>query len=461
MSSLEFKVIIVGGSIAGLTLAHCLHYAGISHIVLERRSAIALEEGASIGILPNGARVLDQLGIYEHVQGITEPLSTAHYAHAETICVCDTADSNVVVNRFGYPIAFLHRRKLLEILYTSYPDHSNIYTEKNVIEVRSDDGQVSILTQDGHVYQGDLVVGADGVNSRILSEMWKLADGPSLSKQESRGRSIEYICVFGISSPIPDLKPGEQVNAFYNGLTIVTIHGRNGEVFWFFIKKLPRRYIYPDTIRLQQEDAEGICQEAKSLPIWKGVTFGDIWEKKETSSLTVLDEFLYRTWSWGRIVCLGDSIHKGANTAIEDSAALANLLHDLIKEQGVEKPTQSQVSLLLQKFKSQRFRRVQHIYQTSRFIARLQARDGLLNTLLGRYYAPYAKDLPAEIASECISGAIALSFITLPKVPRNGWDSGSDRSGISVLLGTFASALAVIVLLSSRDTALWNYKEAK
>lgn len=47
-----FKVIIVGGSIAGLTLAHCLSKAGIDYIVLEKRKHIAPQEGASIGILP-------------------------------------------------------------------------------------------------------------------------------------------------------------------------------------------------------------------------------------------------------------------------------------------------------------------------------------------------------------------------------------------------------------------------
>nr|A0A2I6PIZ2.1 RecName: Full=FAD-dependent monooxygenase nodM; AltName: Full=Nodulisporic acid biosynthesis cluster protein M [Hypoxylon pulicicidum]AUM60051.1 FAD-dependent oxygenase [Hypoxylon pulicicidum] len=462
MSTPEFKVIIVGGSLAGLTLAHCLLRAGISHIVLERRSVIAPEEGASIGILPNGARVLDQLGIYEHIQDTTEPLSTAHIRYPDGFYF-SSRYPEIIKERFGYPIAFLPRRRLLEILYTSYPDHSNIYTNKNVIKVQSHDNQVSVLTEDGNTYRGDLVVGADGVNSRVLSEIWKLAGNPSLTKREGRGRTIEYACVFGISSPISDLKPGEQVNAFYDGLTIVTIHGRNGEIFWFFIKKLSRRYIYPDLIRLQQKDAEGICEEAKSLTVWKGVTFGDIWERRETASLTVLDEFLHHTWSWDRSVCVGDSIHKmtpnfgqGANTAIEDSAALANLLHSLIKEKRAEKPTDSDISLLLRQFKSQRLRRVQKIYKMSRFVTRLQARDGLLNTLLGRHYAPYAADLPAKIASGCIAGAEVLDYLPLPKVTGAGWNRGHRRSTMYILLGftgVFTSALAMVVLLHIRDIA--------
>lgn len=56
----RLKVIIVGGSVAGLTLAHCLHHSDIDFVLLEARKEIAPQVGASIVVLPNGARVLDQ-----------------------------------------------------------------------------------------------------------------------------------------------------------------------------------------------------------------------------------------------------------------------------------------------------------------------------------------------------------------------------------------------------------------
>lgn len=68
-----FKIIIVGGSVAGLTLAHCLHKAGIPCIVLEKRPEIAPREGASVAILPNGGRILDQLGLYGAVEELIKP----------------------------------------------------------------------------------------------------------------------------------------------------------------------------------------------------------------------------------------------------------------------------------------------------------------------------------------------------------------------------------------------------
>lgn len=67
MSSKENRVIIVGGSIAGLSLALMLEKNGIDFLVLEGYPSIAPQVGASIGVLPNGLRILDQLGCCDEV----------------------------------------------------------------------------------------------------------------------------------------------------------------------------------------------------------------------------------------------------------------------------------------------------------------------------------------------------------------------------------------------------------
>jgi 2-polyprenyl-6-methoxyphenol hydroxylase-like FAD-dependent oxidoreductase len=68
-----FKVVIVGGGIAGLTLANSLERAGIDYILHERRGEIAPQVGASIGLLPNGCRILDQLGVYDEIKSNMTP----------------------------------------------------------------------------------------------------------------------------------------------------------------------------------------------------------------------------------------------------------------------------------------------------------------------------------------------------------------------------------------------------
>ena len=44
--------------------------------------------------------------------------------------------------------------------------------------------------------------------------------------------------------------------------------------------------------------------------IWNSVRFKDIWDKREVFGATNLEENVFKTWHWGRVVCLGDSMHK-------------------------------------------------------------------------------------------------------------------------------------------------------
>lgn len=73
----NFRVIIAGGSISGLTLAHCLRRANIDFVILEANEIIAPQVGASVGILPNGARILDQLEVLDDIFSRVEPLRRA------------------------------------------------------------------------------------------------------------------------------------------------------------------------------------------------------------------------------------------------------------------------------------------------------------------------------------------------------------------------------------------------
>lgn len=63
-----FKVIIVGGSVSGLSLANMLEKFNIEYLLLEAYPDIAPQLGASMGLLPAGLRILDQLGCYDRIR---------------------------------------------------------------------------------------------------------------------------------------------------------------------------------------------------------------------------------------------------------------------------------------------------------------------------------------------------------------------------------------------------------
>jgi len=75
-----FKIIIVGGGIAGLVLANMLEKFDIDYVLLEAHSEIAPPVGASIGLMPDGLLILDQIGCYEAVRAkaVNHKIETSH-----------------------------------------------------------------------------------------------------------------------------------------------------------------------------------------------------------------------------------------------------------------------------------------------------------------------------------------------------------------------------------------------
>jgi FAD dependent monooxygenase len=60
-------------------------------------------------------------------------------------------------------------------LHASFEDTSHIHVNKKVVDIATTEGAAHVFTEDGNVYTGDLVVGADGVHSKVRSEMWRIA----------------------------------------------------------------------------------------------------------------------------------------------------------------------------------------------------------------------------------------------------------------------------------------------
>lgn len=118
------------------------------------------------------------------------------------------------------------------------------------------------------------------------------------------------MCVFGISSPIPGLETGEHINRYGDRFSVITFHGKDGRVFWFIIQKLDHIYVYPDVPRYSTEDAAHLCGKLACVSILRDICVGDLWENRLVASMTALEEGLFETWHFNRVVLLGDSVHK-------------------------------------------------------------------------------------------------------------------------------------------------------
>lgn len=122
--------------------------------------------------------------------------------------------------------------------------------------------------------------------------------------------TVQNACVFGVSSDVVGLAPGQQVCSFNDNRSFLTFTGKDGRVFWFLVKKLEQKYSYNNAPRFTSKDIEPICHPFMSDTIIENTRFSDLWARKQMCSITPLAENVFQTWSYRRIVCIGDSMHK-------------------------------------------------------------------------------------------------------------------------------------------------------
>lgn len=120
---------------------------------------------------------------------------------------------------------------------------------------------------------------------------------------------MEYACVYGISNGIPDVTPGVQRSLLDEDLTIHLFNGKESQVFWFLIYRLPptRR---PKGWQFGDAEATSICDKLASKQLDETLSFGDIWSRCSVYKLTPLEEGMFLRCHFGRLLCIGDAIRK-------------------------------------------------------------------------------------------------------------------------------------------------------
>ncbi|CZR65573.1 uncharacterized protein PAC_15473 [Phialocephala subalpina] len=425
----KFLVLIVGGGVGGLTLANALQHAGVDYRILEGRSEIDPQVGASIATFPNGARILDQLGCFDDLLRETHPMgvSTTHYANGDEIVGSPPDMMELVGKRFGYTPTFMERQLMLRILSNHIRDRSKILLNKYVKKVEHHADKVSVYCKDGTVYDGDIVVGADGVSSIVRQEMWRAADEfePGvISSEEKDALRSEYMCLFGLANPVDSLgSPGEIHMTFSKDLSTMLAVVKGGAIAFFVFAKMDKIYNARDKPKFTEKDAEVFAAQNANIPILpKGlVRFGDIWSKRKTGVLLALEEADFKSWTWGRFACLGDAVHKmtpnagnGGNSAIESAAALANSIKSLLGDSGTDKPSLPAIVNCLKEYHASRKIRTSQIIKSGNDLTRLHALKDFKNKVMAHYVVPHSGDFAANLMSDTMIGATLISYLPPP-----------------------------------------------
>lgn len=172
------QVLIAGGGIAGLAAGIGAARAGWE-VRLFERAAVFSEVGAGVQLGPNVVRRLQSWGLQGALQAVAAfpprlvvrcALSGAQLG---TLALGATA-----VQRYGAAYASIHRADLHSLLLQALQQQPDVHLnlEQTIEGYSASDEAVTVRTHCKKVIEGDALLGADGVRSRVRAQL--LGDGP-------------------------------------------------------------------------------------------------------------------------------------------------------------------------------------------------------------------------------------------------------------------------------------------
>ncbi len=178
----QARILIAGAGIGGLTAALALIRRGYDVQICEQATALR-EVGAGLQLSPNGLRALYQLGLGESLRALAsepEGKEIRLWSTGQTWKLFDLGKTAVA--EYGYPYFMIYRPDLHKVLVDAVravkPDAIMLGARCAGFE-QTGEG-VTLKLADGRVLRGDLLIGADGVHSRIRDQL-SGADKPAFS----------------------------------------------------------------------------------------------------------------------------------------------------------------------------------------------------------------------------------------------------------------------------------------
>ena len=316
-------ILIAGAGIGGLTAALALLKRGFRVSVIEQARELA-EIGAGVQISANGAHALFSLGLEPALEKVwCEPAGKEIrlWSTGETWKLFDLGA--VSRERYGAPYFMIHRadlhRILLDAVKAVAPDIIRLGTRATGFE--QDEHSVTVLCDNGERIQGDALIAADGVHSRIRNALFG----------EMPARFTGLLAWRGL---VPMEKLPERLRRLVGtnwvgpGGHVVHYPLRGGALLNFV------GTTHRDDWRVESWTERGTTEEAlNDFKGWNEDIHTIIRNIDVPYKWALLGREPLEQWTKGRVTLLGDAAHptlpmmaQGANMAIEDGVVLARSL---------------------------------------------------------------------------------------------------------------------------------------
>jgi 2-polyprenyl-6-methoxyphenol hydroxylase-like FAD-dependent oxidoreductase len=319
----------------------------------------------------------------------------------------------------------------LRILYDHLVHKDRVKLNKKVFQIKLVPGGVEALTKDGDSFKGSIVVGADGIYSTVRAEMFRLASEiqpDHLDPKELDKVPCYYKCSFGIAKDVPGWNYEHLYMVQSDGASQMLISGPNGRLYWFFFSRLPETKYGNSIPKYTQEDEAQFVKENAHRHITETITFGQVYERRISSTLTPLHEDVKKKWYFRRIFILGDAAHKpnpiggqGGNNAIESAASLVNVLLEKRDSRGgnLDNISDKEIEEVFSRILDIRHERAKNFVKTAHETQSLMAREKpLLTKILMRLDKIKGLDAGIDRLGAICRPAVRIDKLPIPKRPR-------------------------------------------
>jgi salicylate hydroxylase len=321
--SRPLKVLVAGGGIGGLSAAIALLQRGFDVEVYEQAGELR-EIGAGIQISPNGNRALHALGAFEELRA----LSTA--ATGKEIRLWNTGQTWTLfdlgaeaLRRYGFPYMTVFRPDLLRVLGDRVQalKPGAVRLGARAIDVAQTADGVTLRLEDGSAVHGDVLVGADGVHSRIRPALF----GPDEIRFSGM---VAWRALIPMDTLPPHLARPVALNWVGPGGHVVHYPVQGGKRMNFVATLENQAWSGPPW---NGPSSHAEC--AAAFAGWHADVLAMIDKAPSLTQWALCTRPFLDTWSSGRATLLGDACHatlpflaQGAVSSIEDGIVLARCL---------------------------------------------------------------------------------------------------------------------------------------
>jgi 2-polyprenyl-6-methoxyphenol hydroxylase-like FAD-dependent oxidoreductase len=362
------RVLIVGGGIAGLTLAALLQQRGIHPLVVEKAAGYG-GVGYVLGLWPLGSRVLKGLGLYQPLVERSVPLRRYRPCDVQGRCMREY-DFDWMADRSG-PILGVRRLDLIELLRQAIGDLPLRMGETvGAVEIRDQD--VGVTFSDGSGGEFDLVVGCDGLRSKTR----ELVFGNVPLVHHGWTGYAWWLD--------PALCPSDVITEYWTAGRFLGLYPAKDSLCCFCAVPAPQHVEdqpaeRPEKLRKAFAGVGGLVpQVIDQLPRGEEIWHDDF------------DDVRLPRWSRGRVLLIGDASAAilptagiGASMAMESAAALADEL---------SRADAASIDLTIRLFVKRRRKRVDSVQTASRRLLRLSLLRSRALTAVRNRMVPWFSD---------------------------------------------------------------------